>query len=63
MFNWTMIHLKVLFVCFLRAFPVAYGGSQGKGLIGAAAAGLRHSSARSEPHVQPIPQLTATPDH
>ena len=28
---------------FLRAPPMAYGGSQARGLIGAAAAGLRHS--------------------
>ena len=49
---------------FSRAAPVAYGGFQAKGLIRAVAAGLRqsHSNARSKPHVQPIPQLTATPD-
>ena len=29
---------------FFRAAPVAYGGSQVKGLIGAVAGGLRHSS-------------------
>ena len=43
---------------------MAYGGSQARGLIGAVAAGLRHShsNARSKPSLQPTPQLTATPD-
>jgi len=43
---------------------VAYGGSQARGLTGAIAAGLRHShsNARAETHLQPTPQLTATPD-
>jgi len=43
---------------------MAYGGSQARGLTGAAAAGLcqSHSNARSEPHLQPTPQLTATPN-
>ena len=52
-----------LFLCF-RAAPAAHGGSQAKGLIGAAAAGLHHShsKARSKPHLQTIPQLTAMPD-
>ena len=42
-----------LFVCLFRAAPVAYGGSQARGLIGAVAAGLRqsHSNARSEPRL------------
>ena len=30
--------------CLLRAAPVAYGGSQTRGVIRAAAAGLHHSS-------------------
>ena len=44
------------------ATPEAYGGSQARGQIGAAAAGLRHShsNAGSELHLQPTPQLTAT---
>ena len=48
----------------LRATPVAYGGSQARGLIGAVAASLRHShsNARSEPRLQPTLQLMATPD-
>ena len=47
------------------AAPVAYGGSQARGRIGAVATGLRqsHSNAGSEPRLQSTPQLTATPDH
>ena len=43
---------------------MAYGVSQARGQIRAAAAGLRHShsNATSEPHLRPIPKLTATPD-
>ena len=50
--------------CLLRATPVVYGDSQARGLIGAAAAGLRqsHSNARSEPRLQHTPQLTTTLD-
>ena len=47
------------------ATPTAYGGgSQARGWIGAIAASLcqSHSSAGSELHLQPTPQLTATPD-
>ena len=52
------------FVFFFRAASKAYGGSQARGLIGAVAASLdhSHSNAGSEPHLQPTPQLTATPD-
>ena len=52
-----------LFLLF-RATPAAYGGSQVRGLIRDAAAGLRqsHSNVGSEPSLQPTPQLTATPD-
>ena len=48
---------------FSRAIPVAYGGSQARGLFGAVATGLRqsHSNAGSEPHLWPTLQLTATP--
>ena len=47
-----------LFLLF-RATPVAYGSSQARGRGGATAAGLHHShsSAGSEPHLRPIPQL------
>ena len=49
---------------FSRAAPVAFGGSQARGLIRPAAAGLcqGHSKALSEPRLRPTPQLTATPD-
>ena len=49
---------------FSRAAPVAYGGSQARGRIGAVATSLRqsHSNAGSEPRLQLTPQLTATPD-
>ena len=45
------------FVLFFRAVPMAYGGSQARGLIVATAAGLHHShsNARSEPHLRPTP--------
>ena len=47
-----------------RATPMPYGGSQAQSPIGATAAGVRqsHSNARSEPCLQTIPQLMATPD-
>ena len=58
-----LFFLFCLFV-FSRAAPVAYGGFQARGPIGAIAAGLyhSHSNIRSEPHLQPTPQLMATPD-
>ena len=45
------------------AESAAYGGSQARGHIRAAATGLRHShsNARSELHLGPTPQLMATP--
>ena len=53
-----------LFFFLFRAAPVAYGSSQARGRIRAIAAGLHHShsNTRSEPHLQPTPQLMATPD-
>ena len=62
---WADIYLR----CFpsdffpLRAAPEAYGSSQARGWIGAAAADLHHShsNARSKPTLQPMLQLTATP--
>ena len=46
------------------AAPVAYGGSQARGRIGAVAASLcqSHSNAGSKPRLQPTPQLRATLD-
>ena len=59
-----MLLLLLLFFCLFRAAPMAYGRSQVRGRIGTAAAGLHHShsNAGSEPHLQPTPQHTATPD-
>ena len=47
-----------------RATPVTCGGSQAKGRIRATAASLHHnhSNIRSEPRLQPTPQLIAMPD-
>ena len=57
---------KALFILyfFLRATPVAYGSSQARGRIEAAAAILHHShgNTRFEPHLQPMPQLAAMLD-
>ena len=49
---------------FFRAAPVAYGGSQARGLIGAVATNLcqNHSNAGSEPLLWSTPQLRATRD-
>jgi len=57
--------LFLLFFFFFGLFaiswadPVAYGGSQARGPIGAVATGLRqsHSKVGSEPRLQPTPQL------
>ena len=49
---YLFIYLFSLFA-FSRAAPAAYGGSQARGLIGAAATGLRHSHSHtgSEPRL------------
>ena len=59
----TIVTLFTLFFLF-RAIPMACGGSQDRGPIGAVAAGLRqsHSNSGSKPHLRPTPQLTAMPD-
>ena len=56
--------LCVCVFVFSRATPMAYGGSQARGLIGAVAAGLyhSHSNSGSEPRLHPTPQLMAMPD-
>ena len=54
-----------LFICLLfRVIPTEYGGFQGKGLIGAVAAGLHysHSNTGSKLCLWPIPQFQGTPD-
>ena len=47
------LELLIFFFLFLRAAPSAYGGSQARGQIRAAAAGLHHShnNTRSELHL------------
>ena len=52
------------FFFLFRAKPTTHGGSQARKLIGAVATGLHHShsNTKSQPHLQPTPQLMATPD-
>ena len=56
----------IFFIYFylFRAALMAYAGSQARGQIGAIATDLHHShgSAGPEPHLQPTPQLRATPN-
>ena len=52
-----------VFLPFLEPLPTAYGGSQARDLIRAAAElWQRHSNTESEPGVKPTPQLMAIPD-
>ena len=55
----THTHTHTLFLLF-RAAPAAYGGSQARGPIEATAVSLYHSHTKSEPHLQPTPQLSNT---
>ena len=62
-----LYYIQFCFVFCLLLFmaaSTAHGGSQARGRIGAIAAGLphSHSNAGSELHLQPTPQLMATPD-
>ena len=63
---WKNVYSATLpfYYYFFRAAPAAYRGSQARSLIRATAVSLHHShsNARSEPHLQPIPQLIATPE-
>ena len=54
---------SIFFFCLFRATPIAYGGSQARGQIGAIADGPHHShsNARSEPCLQLTPQLMVDP--
>ena len=63
--SYNFISFFFLFFCGLfRAAPAAYGGSQGRGPIGAVATGLSqsHSNTGSKPHLRPTPQFRAMPD-
>jgi len=64
-YSYNRTYLVDLFFAISWAAPMAYGGSQVGGPIGAVATGLlqSHSNTGSEPRLQPTPQLTATPDH
>ena len=55
---------NMVIFCFLGGHTSAYGRSQARGQIGAAAAGLLHSqsNARSDSHLRPTSQLKALPD-
>ena len=57
------VYILLLFLPFFRAAPAAYGSSQARGRIEAAAASLCHShiNTRFEPYLRPTPQLLATP--
>ena len=54
----------IIFLASSRAAPVAHGGSQARGLIGAVATDLcySHSNTGSEPRLRCTPQLRATTD-
>ena len=59
-----LLSFSFLFFLLFRAAPAAYGSSQTRGGIGAAAASLyhSHSNSRSEPRLRPAPQFMATLD-
>ena len=59
-----LLYIYIYFFLLFRSIPVAYGGCQARGRIGAIAAGLCHShgSTGSEPRLRPTPQLTAMLD-
>ena len=56
--------VRLFVLSFVLLGPVAYRGSQARGLIGPTAAGLyhRHRNTGSKPRLQPTPQLTAKLD-
>ena len=62
--NFFSFFLSFFFFCLFRVAPMAYGGSQARGLIGAVAIGLHqsHSNTGSKLGLWPTPQLTATLD-
>ena len=60
----SVITLFIYLFSLWGATPAAYGSSQGRGRMGAAAASLHHShsNARTKLHLQPTPQLTVRLD-
>ena len=58
--NHLFLSLFIYLFIYFRAPPMVYGNSQGRGRIGAIAAGLHHS--HSHEGSEPTPQLTATPE-
>ena len=58
------LHHRLFLGGLFRATPMAYGGSQARGQIGAVAARLHHSYSHSgsELSLQPTPQPMATAD-
>ena len=64
-FFFCLFVFYVVVVAISWAAPAAYGGSQARGPIGAAATGLHqsHSNAESKLCLRSTPQLTAMPDH
>ena len=65
LFNQVVWVFLFCFVFHFRTAPEAYGSSQDNSHSnGVAATGLHHShsNARSEPHLQPMPQVAAMPD-
>ena len=59
-----LLLLLLLLLLIFRATTAAYGCSQARGQIRAIAASLLHSHSNtgSESHLQPTPQLMASPD-
>ena len=55
------IHLFVFVFYLFRTIPAAYGDSQARDLIRAKPLAYATVNPRSEPCLQPTPQLTATP--
>ena len=57
MLNYYYYYYYYYYYCLFRAVPAAYGRSQARGPIGAAAACLHHShsNAGSELHLRPTP--------
>ena len=62
--DWNSMFIRLFFVFFWggRVTPAAYGSSQARGWIGAAAACLHHSNRGSEVYLRPTLQLTITLD-